>query len=143
MPCNDILSEMIQTKQLDNNDKAIDKIKSAFKSHTTSLNFYVNSNFVNLKSIDPRTTVLEYLRENGYCGTKLGCNEGGCGACTVVIAAFDSETNMVKYLSANACILPLCSANNKQIITIEGIGNPEMPHPIQVDFYLNDNFIKA
>jgi xanthine dehydrogenase/oxidase len=130
MPCDDLSHESVE--KITNSEGSLDAIKSAFKNYKSSLSFYINSKYVSVKSIDPRTTVLEYLRENGYTGTKLGCNEGGCGACTVVIAEFDFEKNMVKYRSANACILPLCSANNKQIITIEGIGNPENPHPIQV-----------
>ena len=89
-------------------------------------------------NIDPKKTVLEYLRENGFTGTKYGCGEGGCGACTVVIAEYDQNKDMIRYRSANACLLPLCSINNKQVITIEGIGNCETPHPIQVcsSFYL-------
>lgn len=134
MPCNEILtieqdSNKIQDKQ--QSDLA-DTLRSNFKNYSTTLTFYVNNSLKVVQSIDPRTTVLEYLRENGYCGTKLGCNEGGCGACTIVLAVYDRHKGAIKYKSANSCILPLCSANNKQIITVEGIGNMESPHPIQV-----------
>lgn len=98
-----------------------------------SIQFYVNTDLKkNIHNIDAKTSVLTFLRENGYTGTKYGCGEGGCGACTVVIAEFDENTKLINYRSANSCLLPLCSMNRKQIITIEGIGSPERPHPIQV-----------
>ena len=103
-----------------------------FKDTLNVLEFYINSNFKSINNVDPRITLLEYLRENGYYGTKYGCGEGGCGACTVCIAEYDFSKEMIKYRSANACLLPLCSVNYKQVITVEGIGTPELPHSIQV-----------
>ena len=111
------------------------EIGKLFSEYSNSINFFVNSDFKkNVNNVDPKTNVLTYLRENGYTGTKYGCGEGGCGACTVVIAEYNQESKLINYRSANSCLLPLCSLNNKQIITVEGLGNPDKPHPIQVNF---------
>ena len=49
-----------------------------------TIRFYLNGTKVALDTINPEVTLLEYLRGIGLTGTKLGCAEGGCGACTVV-----------------------------------------------------------
>ena len=98
-----------------------------------SIRFFVNGDEKRVGGeTDPRQTLLEYLRNNGYSGTKCGCNEGGCGACTVLIAEFDSERKKVLHRTANSCLLPVLSLNNKQVVTVEGIGNTQKPHPVQV-----------
>jgi xanthine dehydrogenase/oxidase len=59
--------------------------------------FWVNGAKIHLEQPDPECTLLEYLRSIGLTGTKLGCAEGGCGACTVVISSFNHASNKIEY----------------------------------------------
>ena len=96
-----------------------------------NLHFYLNGTPVTLQNPDPELTLLEYLRGVGLTGTKLGCAEGGCGACTVVISQHNPTTKKIYHASVNACLAPLVSVDGKHVITIEGIGNSKSPHPAQ------------
>lgn len=109
-----------------------DTLNKLYEDSVTSLRFYVNNTPKQIEKVNANQLLLDYLRENGYTGTKLGCGEGGCGACTVVIAEYDFNTQLIKYRSANSCLLPLCAVHNKQVITVEGIGCPDKPHSVQV-----------
>lgn len=63
-----------------------------------TLVFYVNGKQVSDKNIVPQWTLLWYLRNKlGLTGTKLGCAEGGCGACTVMISRFDRVSGRIMY----------------------------------------------
>ncbi len=107
-------------------------------STTDTLRFLMGDQVRELKGIDPTTTVLQYLREGaGRCGTKEGCAEGDCGACSVVIAELDGDKNL-SYRAVNACIQFLPTLHGKQLITVEdlkpepqAVKSPDTLHPVQ------------
>ncbi|KAJ6084107.1 hypothetical protein N7486_010907 [Penicillium sp. IBT 16267x] len=96
-----------------------------------TIRFYLNGTKVAVDSVNPEVTLLEYLRGIGLTGTKLGCAEGGCGACTVVVSHINPTTRKIYHASVNACLAPLVSIDGKHVITIEGIGNVNNPHAVQ------------
>uniref|UniRef100_A0A914DGB8 2Fe-2S ferredoxin-type domain-containing protein n=1 Tax=Acrobeloides nanus TaxID=290746 RepID=A0A914DGB8_9BILA len=57
--------------------------------------FYVNGKRIEESNVDPLTTLAVYLRDYCLTGTKIGCNEGGCGACTVMISDLDPTTEQI------------------------------------------------
>src|SRR3954451_2103183 len=68
-------------------------------------------------------TVLDFVRyRKNLKGTKIGCREGDCGACTILVGELVNDR--LKYLSMTSCLMPLANASGKHIVTIEGI-NPE------------------
>lgn len=98
------------------------------------LTFWLNGTKVVLdgRDFDPDTSLLAFLRSQpGLTGTKQGCNEGGCGACTVVIQSIHPRTRETQHLAINACLAPLVCVEGKHVITVEGIGNSDHPHPLQ------------
>uniref|UniRef100_A0A8D1TF28 Xanthine dehydrogenase/oxidase n=1 Tax=Sus scrofa TaxID=9823 RepID=A0A8D1TF28_PIG len=95
--------------------------------------FFVNGKKVVEKNADPETTLLAYLRRKlGLRGTKLGCGEGGCGACTVMFSKYDRLQDKIVHFSANACLAPICSLHHVAVTTVEGIGSTKTRlHPVQ------------
>lgn len=73
--------------------------------------FYLNGIKVELQEPNPQWTLLDFIRsQHGLKGTKLGCGEGGCGACTVVVQTFHRSANSrdrIQHLAVNACLFPL------------------------------------
>jgi xanthine dehydrogenase YagT iron-sulfur-binding subunit len=81
--------------------------------------------------LDPRTTLLDALRENmGLTGSKKGCDHGQCGACTV----------LVNGVRINSCLSLAVMHDGDTVTTIEGIGTVEKLHPLQVAFLTEDAF---
>uniref|UniRef100_A0A8D0ART5 Xanthine dehydrogenase n=1 Tax=Sander lucioperca TaxID=283035 RepID=A0A8D0ART5_SANLU len=78
-------------------------------------------------------TLLTYLRRKlGLTGTKLGCAEGGCGACTVMLSRYQTHTQQLLHYAVNACLAPLCSLHLVAVTTVEGIGSVARKlHPVQ------------
>ena len=96
------------------------------------IRFLLNGEERTVKDVDPTMTVLEYLRTvERKCGTKEGCAEGDCGACTVVVARPDDAGGLV-YEPVNSCIQFLPTLDGKQVITVEGLRQPDgAQHPVQ------------
>jgi xanthine dehydrogenase small subunit len=84
-----------------------------------------------LRGVDPTRTVLDYLRTHEHRkGTKEGCAEGDCGACTVVLARPDGEG--LRYEAVNACIQLLPTLDGAQLLTVEDLKGPDGAlHPVQ------------
>jgi xanthine dehydrogenase small subunit len=83
-----------------------------------------------LSQLDPTMTVLDYLRQMEHLtGTKEGCNEGDCGACTVVVAR--PEGGQLRYRAVNACIQFLGTLDGCQLLTVEHLAKAGQLHPVQ------------
>ncbi|KAJ6254003.1 xanthine dehydrogenase [Anaeramoeba flamelloides] len=101
----------------------------------TNQEFYLNGKKIVLKSgeFDTRKTLLDYLRENEITSVKLGCGEGGCGACTVMMSYYDHE-GKIEHKAVDSCLVPLCSIDHSVITTVEGLGSLDNLHPVQERF---------
>ncbi|CAJ0574991.1 unnamed protein product, partial [Mesorhabditis spiculigera] len=98
---------------------------------TTGLNFFVNGDEINLIDPNPELTLAYYIRNTlKLTGTKLGCEEGACGACTVVVGRIDPNTKKVRYEAINSCLVPIFMVDHCSIITVEGISKDRI-HPVQ------------
>jgi len=81
--------------------------------------------------VDPRTTLLDALRERiGLWGTKKGCDQGQCGACTVLV-----DGRRIK-----SCMMLALAAEGSPVLTIEGLGSGDTLHPMQAAFVAEDGF---
>ena len=99
-------------------------------SEYAEIQLAINGRAMRMK-IDPRTSLLDLLREQlGLTGTKKGCNQGACGACTVHLDG----------MRVNSCLTLAVQADGREITTIEGIGTEEEFHPVQAAFLAHDGF---
>ena len=98
----------LQDKAIIPDDEALQALaKSTYTS--AKLQFYLNGTKIELHNPNPHWTLLDFIRsQHGLKGTKLGCGEGGCGACTVVLQVRDlKNTRKIRHLSINSCLYPL------------------------------------
>ena len=96
-----------------------------------SISLTVNGERRHVELEDPRTTLLDLLREGLHLtGTKKGCDRGQCGACTVLI---DGRR-------INSCLALALSNDGAEVLTIEGVANGAELHPVQAAFIAHDGF---
>jgi nicotinate dehydrogenase subunit A len=89
-----------------------------------TIDFTVNGKSVSL-NIDPETPLLEVLRNDlELNGPKFGCGLAQCGACSVLLEGRSTRT----------CVTPVSAVNGMKITTLEGLGNEDHPHPLQLAF---------
>ena len=93
--------------------------------------FVLDGRVVTAENVAPTTTLLEFLREYlGRTGTKEGCAEGDCGACTVVLGELSG--NGIIYRAVNSCIRFLPTVDGKEVVTVESLkGADGKLHPVQ------------
>jgi len=102
---------------------------------TQPIRFFHRGQVVEVRDADLTRSVLNWLREDARCtGTKEGCNEGDCGACTVVIGSLHEQGETLQLQTVNACIQFLPTLHGKALFTVEDLKKePAAPalHPVQ------------
>ncbi len=99
---------------------------------TAAIRFLLDGDVHVVRDVSPTTTVLQYLRDHiRRCGTKEGCAEGDCGACTVVLAELVDDE--LRYRATNSCIQFLPTIDGKALLTVESLKalNWGNLHPVQ------------
>ncbi|PWA65673.1 abscisic aldehyde oxidase 3 [Artemisia annua] len=108
---------------MDEQEDVMTKTKTCVEQ-SQRLVFAVNGERFELSNVDPSTTLLQFLRlQTSFKSVKLGCGEGGCGACNVLLSKYDSNLKQVEDYKINSCLTLLCSLNGCSITTTEGLGN--------------------
>jgi xanthine dehydrogenase small subunit len=101
-----------------------------------NIKFILNNELVEAE-VNPAAVILDFIRDYHLTGTKEGCKEGDCGACTVLVGELQRglNNNEVVYKSINSCLFPLGNVHGKHIVTIEGVNQPgKALTPIQQAF---------
>jgi xanthine dehydrogenase small subunit len=107
--------------------------KDEHSTYRKILRFILDGEVVEITDVDPNRTVLQFLREDlGRSGTKEGCAEGDCGACTVVIADTDESGKRLRARAVNSCIQFLPTLDGKELLTVESLSRDGCElHPLQ------------
>lgn len=90
----------------------------------------LNDREVELAGVPVHTSLLDVIRGSGFTGAKEGCAEGECGACAVLIAR-PGVASPTEWVAVNACLVPAAAVTGQRVITAEGLGGPDDPHPVQ------------
>ena len=88
----------------------------------SAIQFKLNQQVVELDNCSSNTTLLQYLRSSGLCGTKEGCAEGDCGACCVAILDPESPEGPT-WRAVNSCLIFLPMLHSREVVTVEGLAD--------------------
>jgi len=95
-----------------------------------AIRFLLNGVPQTVREAPPERTLLDYIRDTArLTGTKEGCAEGDCGACTVALGTRDGDG--VRYRPANSCIALLGQVHGRQVLTVEALAEGDALHPVQ------------
>ena len=92
--------------------------------------FVLNGRRVELGRTDPAQTLLRWLQRHGSHGTKEGCGDGDCGACTVALVETDAH-GRAQYRAVNSCLLPVGLLPGREVTTVEALAEGAQLHPVQ------------
>ncbi len=98
----------------------------------SSFEFRLNGESVRVEGASPNTTLLDFLRARGCRGTKEGCAEGDCGACSVAVVERDAH-GVPRHRAINSCLALLPMVAGREVVTVEGVGGASKAtlHPVQ------------
>jgi xanthine dehydrogenase small subunit len=97
---------------------------------TPAESFRLNAATVPLAGTDPTESLLRWLKRQRLTGTKEGCADGDCGACTVALVQVDGA-GVARYQAVNSCLLPMGSVAGREVLTVEALADGDTLHPVQ------------
>jgi len=98
---------------------------------SASFSFVLNGRNVTVDGVSSNTSLLSWLRATGRTGSKEGCAEGDCGACTVALVETNAKGEKT-FRAINSCITLLPMVAGREVVTVEGVAfSPDELHPVQ------------
>ncbi len=104
--------------------------KTYYPPMITPDTFRLNGETRSLTDSDSRESLLRWLKRHRHTGTKEGCADGDCGACTVALIETDGVGGS-RYVAVNSCLLPVGVLPAREVLTVEALAEGEILHPVQ------------
>src|SRR6185436_2993431 len=95
----------------------------------TGSDFRLNGHSTSLAGAEPTESLLRWLRRQRLTGTKEGCADGDCGACTVALVERGDGAS-ARYRAVNSCLLPVGLLPGREVVTVEGLADGDALHPV-------------